>query len=86
MTLAVAASLPPHVPLGRPLWIFSAATTICLTGGFIQEIAVGWSVWAAIHSTAWLAAAVLADLLPTLIVSVPAGALIDRFRPATIFG
>jgi MFS family permease len=27
--------------LGRPLWIFSAATTISLTGGFIQEIAVG---------------------------------------------
>lgn len=85
MTLAVAASLPPDVPLGRPLWIFSAATTISLTGGFIQEIAVGWSVWEVTHSTIWLAAAVLADLLPTLIVSVPAGALIDRFRPATIF-
>jgi MFS family permease len=85
MTLAVAASLAPQVPLGRPLWIFSAATTISLTGGFIQEIAVGWSIWEATHSTAWLAAAVLADLLPTLIVSVPAGALIDRFQPATIF-
>jgi hypothetical protein len=85
MTLAVAASLPPHVPLGRPLWIFSAATTISLTGGFIQEIAVGWSVWEVTHSTIWLAAAMLADLLPTLIVSAPAGALIDRFRPATIF-
>ncbi len=85
MTLAVAAPLPPHVPLGRRLWIFSAATTISLTGGFIQEIAIGWSVWEATHSTIWLAAAVFAELLPTLIVSVPAGALIDRFRPATIF-
>jgi len=63
MTLAITAPLPPHVPLGWPLWTFSTATTISLTGGFIQEIAVGWSVWEATHSTARLAAAVLADLL-----------------------
>ena len=76
---------PAHVPLGRPLWIFSTATTLSLTGSFIQKIAVGWSVWEATHATTWLAAASLADLLPTLIVSVPAGALVDRFRPATTF-
>jgi MFS family permease len=82
---AAAVLLPPHVPLGRPLWIFSAATTLSLTGTFIQKIAVGWSVWEATHATTWLAAASLADLVPTLLVSVPAGALVDRFRPATTF-
>jgi MFS family permease len=46
---------------------------------------VGWSIWEATHATTWLATAALADLLPTLLVSVPAGALVDRFRPTTIF-
>lgn len=82
---AVVVLRPLHLPLGRSLWIFSAATTLSLTGTFIQKVAVGWSVWEATHATTWLAAASLADLLPTLIVSVPAGALVDRFRPATTF-
>lgn len=76
---------PPSAPLGKPLWIFSAATTLSLTGTFIQKIVVGWSIWEATHATTWLATASLADLLPTLLVSVPAGALVDRFRPETIF-
>jgi MFS family permease len=82
---AAAALRPPRTPLGRPLWIFSAATALSLTGTFIQKIAVGWSVWEGTHATTWLAAASLADLLPTLLASVPAGALVDRLRPATTF-
>jgi len=66
--------------LGRPVWLFSAATTVALTGTFIQKVAVGWSVREATHATTWLAAASLADLLPTLVVSIPAGALVDRFQ------
>jgi len=84
-TSAVTVPRPPHVPMGTPLWMFSAATTLSLTGTFIQKVAVGWSVWEATHATIWLAAASLADLFPTLIVSIPAGALVDRFRPATTF-
>jgi len=71
--------------LGAPLWIFSTATALSITGSVIQRVAVGWSVWEATHATTWLAAASLADLLPTLVFSVPAGALVDRYRPATIF-
>lgn len=82
---AIAVLRPPRARLGRQLWIFSAATTLSLTGTFIQKIAVGWSIWEATHTTTWLATAALADLLPTLLVSVPAGALVDRFPPATIF-
>jgi MFS family permease len=75
----------PSPRLGAPLWIFSVATTLSITGSVVQRVAVGWSVWEATHKTAWVAAAALADLLPTLIVSIPAGALVDRFRPATTF-
>jgi MFS family permease len=71
--------------LGAPLWVFSAATTLSITGTVVQKITVGWSVWEATHTTTWLATAALADLLPTLIMSVPAGALVDRFQPATTF-
>jgi MFS family permease len=75
----------PLPRLGAPLWIFSIASTLSITGGVIQRVAVGWSVWEATHNTAWVAAAALADLLPTLIVSIPAGALVDRFQPARTF-
>jgi MFS family permease len=78
-------SSPVSTTLGRPLWIFIVATALSLTGTFIQKIAVGWSVWEATHSATWVAAAALADLVPTLVLSVPAGALIDRFRPAPMF-
>ena len=75
----------PQARLGAPLWIFSAATALSITGTVIQKVAVGWSVWEATHTTTWLAAAAAADLLPTLILSIPAGALVDRLRPATTF-
>lgn len=78
-------TLTPRARLGAPLWIFSAATALSITGTVIQKVAVGWSVWEATQTTTWLAAAAAADLLPTLILSIPAGALVDRFRPATTF-
>lgn len=81
----IAGSNPQRTPLGTQLWIFIAATMLSMTGNFIQKIAVGWSVWEATHATTWLATVALADLLPTLIVSIPAGALIDRFTPRLIF-
>jgi MFS family permease len=79
--------MPAATParLGASLWIFSAATALSITGTVIQKVAIGWSVWEATRTTTWLAAATAADLLPTLILSIPAGALVDRFRPATTF-
>jgi hypothetical protein len=72
--------------LGRPPWIPSAATTLSLTGTFIQKIAVRWSASEATHATTWLAAASLADLPPTLIDRERSrGALVDRFQPTTTF-
>jgi MFS family permease len=76
---------PIPARLGLPLLSFVAATTLSLAGSFIQKIAIGWSTWEMTHSTFWVAAAALADLLPTLIVSIPAGVLVDRFSPATTF-
>ena len=64
---AAAVPRPLPIPLGRPPWIPSAATTLSLTGTFIQKIAVRWLVSEATHATTWLAAASLADLPPTLI-------------------
>lgn len=83
--LSKTATAVPSPRLGAPLWIFSAATALSIAGTVVQKITVGWSVWEATHATTWLAAAALADLLPTLIMSVPAGALVDRFRPAMTF-
>jgi MFS family permease len=74
-----------RVPLGRPLWIFSAATTFSIAGAFVQKIAVGWVVWQTTHSTTWLAAASAADMVPTLLVSFPAGAAVDRLGPKVTF-
>jgi MFS family permease len=76
---------PSSGRLGLPLWLFTIATTISLTGGFAQRMAVGWSAWEMTHMTGWVAAVALADLLPTVVVSAPAGALVDRFRPARSF-
>jgi MFS family permease len=84
-TPMAAPSHPQLAPLSKPFWIFITATMLSMTGNFIQKIALAWSVWEATHATSWLAIFAVADLLPTLIVSIPAGALIDRFRPATTF-
>jgi MFS family permease len=84
-TLMNAIGMRSRVPLGRRLWVFVAATTVSLAGGFMQKIAVGWSVWDTTHSTAWVAAAGLADLFPTLVLSAPAGAYVDRLRPQRTF-
>ena len=77
----------PPVPtkLGLPLWAFICGTTLSFTGAFIQKIAVGWLVWEETHATFWVAAVALADLLPTLFMSIPAGAIVDRFHPAKTF-
>ena len=84
-TMVVSHPHPPRVPSGKSLWIFIGANMLSMTGNLIRKIALGWSVWNATHATTSLATLALADLLPTLIVSIPAGALIDRFRPTTTF-
>jgi MFS family permease len=76
---------PMRTKLGLPVWAFVVAGTVSIAGSYVQKIAIGWSVWELTHATFWVAAVAVADLLPTLIVSIPAGAVVDRFRPATIF-
>jgi MFS family permease len=76
---------PVRAKLGLPLWAFIIATTSSFTGAYVQKIAIGWSVWEMTHATFWVAAVAMADLLPTLVISIPAGAIVDRFDPAKTF-
>jgi MFS family permease len=60
------------------LWLFITATAFSMTGSFIQKIAIGWFTWEATRSSFWLGAIAAADLLPTILLSAPAGAIVDR--------
>jgi MFS family permease len=74
-----------RTPLGWPIWAVTIAITISLIGLYIQRIAVAWSIWESTNSTIWLAVVALADLVPTLILSGPAGVFIDRLGPAKTY-
>jgi len=69
--------------LGWRVWVVSIAITISLIGMYVQRIAVSWYIWESTNSTIWLAALAIADLLPTLVLGIPAGVLIDRVKPTT---
>lgn len=52
-----------------------------LTGLWAQRVAVGWLTWNLTHSPTWLGIIAAADLVPTIILSPIAGALVDRIHP-----
>jgi MFS family permease len=45
---------------------------------WLQKVAIGWLAWELTHSTAWLGIIALAESAPTLLLSMVAGAVIDR--------
>ena len=52
-----------------------------LVGLWAQRIGVGWLAWNLTHSPTWLGLIAAADLVPTIILSPIAGAIIDRVHP-----
>lgn len=63
-------------PLYRRYWTGDTFATI---GRWMKRTAVGWLAWELTESTAWLGLMALADLLPTVLLAVIAGAISDRF-------
>jgi MFS family permease len=45
---------------------------------WLQKVAIGWLAWELTHSTAWLGIIAMAESAPTLLLSMIAGAVIDR--------
>jgi len=76
---------PDRTRIGAPVLVVITAITLSLIGLYIQRIATAWVMWTMTHSSLWVASVAMADLLSTLVVSGPAGALIDRFRPAATY-
>jgi MFS family permease len=52
-----------------------------LTGLWAQRVGVGWLAWSLTHSPTWLGIVAAADLVPTIVLSPIAGAIIDRVHP-----
>ncbi|MBX9757532.1 MAG: MFS transporter [Beijerinckiaceae bacterium] len=63
-------------PLYRRYWIGHSVASI---GRWMYRTAVGWLAWELTHSSAWLGIIAFADLLPTVVLTILAGAFADRF-------
>ncbi len=48
------------------------------TGMWTQRVAIGWLTWDLTHSAAWLGGIAIAESIPTLLLGLFAGALVDR--------
>jgi MFS family permease len=52
---------------------------LCATTGlWVQRVAMGWLTWDLTHSAAWLGGIAVAESIPTLLLGLFAGALVDR--------
>lgn len=47
---------------------------------WLQKVAIGWLAWELTHSTTWLGVIAIAESAPTLMLSMLAGAMIDRMN------
>lgn len=48
------------------------------SGNWVQRVAMGWLTWELTHSAAWLGIIAFADMFPTFVIGLFAGALVDR--------
>lgn len=74
-------SPPDDRRASRNILTFASAQFISSTGGWIQKTAIGWLTWDLTHSTAWVGAMALTDLIAGIWVAPFAGAVADR-KPA----
>lgn len=69
------------VLLQRNYAISSAGYVPALITIWAQRVGVGWLAWELTHSPTWLGLLSAADLLPAVVLSPIAGALVDRVHP-----
>lgn len=48
------------------------------SGNWVQRVAVGWLTWELTDSAGWLGVMAFADMFPTFVIGLVAGALVDR--------
>jgi predicted MFS family arabinose efflux permease len=48
------------------------------SGNWVQRVAMGWLTWELTDSAAWLGIIAFADMFPTFVIGLIAGALVDR--------
>ncbi len=65
-----------RIPLYRRYWIGHLLASI---GRWMYRMSIGWLAWELTGSTVWLGLIAFADLVPTAIVTIVAGAVADRF-------
>lgn len=63
-------------PLYRRYWTGHSVASV---GRWMYRTSVGWLAWELTHSSAWLGVIAFADLLPTVVLTILAGAFADRF-------
>jgi MFS family permease len=52
---------------------------IASNGRWMYRMSIGWLAWDLTHSTLWLGAVAFADLVPSAVLTIFAGAITDRF-------
>lgn len=62
----------------RNLVLYCSGLGLTLTGSFVFAVAMGWVTWELTNSVGWVGGMVLAETLPTAIISPIAGVIIDR--------
>ena len=65
--------------------IYASGNAVSMTGTWVQRVAVGWLAWELTESTTWLGLIAFAELLPTLLVGLFAGAVADKGRRLRLF-
>ena len=82
MTTANGAAEPAHDPYAalrhRDYRFLLAGSILASIGSEIQAVAVGWELWQRTHDAAALGYVGLAQFLPVLLLSLPAGHFTDR--------
>jgi MFS family permease len=48
------------------------------SGNWVQRVAMGWLTWELTNSAGWLGVIAFADMFPTFVIGLMAGALVDR--------
>jgi MFS family permease len=62
-----------------PFRLYFIGYTLTTIGRWMKRTAVGWLVWQLTESPTWLGIIAFADLLPTVLLAIVAGAISDRF-------
>jgi MFS family permease len=64
--------------LNRNFSLYTIGKLLANLGEWAQRVTLGWLAWELTHSTFWLGVVGFADLIPTVVVGLLAGAWVDR--------